>query len=369
MLNTLPRARLALALAPLLAILSGGLAVVTPGSAAASPAVVTDIGPIDSIAARIMAGVGTPEPILPAGADPHSYSLRPSEARRLGEADLVIWIGPGMTPWLADPLDALAGGARVLTLDALPGLTLLPVRASGPFERSEHDHGSEEHDAEHDDGHGHDHEHGPEDEAQEHDGSEDDGQAHEAHAHGGHDTEDHGRTPAGNGLDQHLWLDPANAIVFAEAVAAELAALDPENAGTYRANAAEFRAEIGALEAEVSRILSPVRGKPFIVFHDAYQYFEHRFDMPAAGSVALHDGEAPGAARVAEIRERVIEDKIVCAFSEPQFPPRLLATITEGTDVRGAALDPEGVGLAPGPELYPTLIRTLATDLAACLEG
>lgn len=320
-----------LPLAPPKLMLAALLTIVLPGIAAGAPAVVTDIGPVDSITARVMAGVGDPEPILPAGADPHSYSLRPSEARRLGEADLVVWIGPGMTPWLADPLDALAGNARALRLDEVPGLTLLPVRSSGPFEPSSRDHG-DDHDQ-------------------------------------GHDDHGEGHDDSGTGIDQHLWLDPANAAVLAEAVAAELAELDPENAGTYGANAATFRAEIGALEAEVSAILSPARGKPFIVFHDAYQYFEHRFEIPAAGSVALHDGEAPGAARVAEIRDRVIRDEVVCAFSEPQFPPKLLATITEGTDVRGADLDPEGVGLAPGPELYPTLIRTLATDLAACLDG
>ena len=322
----------------------------------AAPAVVTDFGPVDSIAARVMRGIGAPRQILPPGAEPHSYSLRPSEAQALGAADLVIWIGPRMTPWLADPIAALATNAEVLTLDALPGLTLLPLRASGPFEPDAH--GDEDGDADM-----HMHNEGEMGEAG-HDPA--DMHMHDEHDHDHDHDHDHGA--AGDGIDQHLWLDPENAKVFAGAIAGRLAALDPANAAAYAANAQAFDAETDALSAEVTKTLAPAHGKNFIVFHDAYQYFEHRFAMPAAGSVALHDAEAPGAARVAEIRDRITRDQVVCAFSEPQFPPKLLATLTEGTDVRTAALDPEGVGIAPGEALYPTLIRNLADGLAACLE-
>ncbi|TPE53908.1 zinc ABC transporter substrate-binding protein [Amaricoccus solimangrovi] len=325
--NRLRPAPLAAALALLLA---------TPCLGLAAPDVVTDFGPVESITARVMAGVGAPVRILPPGAEPHSYSLRPSEARALGAADLVVWIGPAMTPWLADPIDALAGKAEVLTLDRLPGLTLLPVRAAGPFEA---------------DGHMHD---------EVHDAEMHDEEAAETHRHGG--------AEAAPVIDQHLWLDPENAVVFAEAIATELARLDPDNAESYRANAAAFDTEMDALRAEVTEILAPAHGRPFIVFHDAYQYFENRFDMPAAGSIALHDAAAPGAARVAEIRDRIRAEGVVCAFSEPQFPPKILATVTEGTDARTAALDPEGVDMTPGAGLYPALIRNLATDLAACLD-
>ena len=323
--------------------LAAAFATLVAAPALAVPAVVTDFGPADSIAARVMDGIGAPIQILPPGAEPHSYSLRPSEARELGAADLVIWIGPRMTPWLADSIDALATKARVLTLDTLPGLTLLPVRVSGPFEPDDHGHGeSDDHD---------------------HAAAEEDHADHAAGAHEEHSAED--ATPP---IDQHLWLDPRNAVVFADAIAATLGEMDPANAAAYAANAEAFDAEMAALSAEVAATIAPARGKPFIVFHDAYQYFENRFDIPAVGSVALHDAEAPGAARVAEIRDRARRDGVVCAFSEPQFPPKLLATITEGTEVRTAALDPEGVGLTPGETLYPTLIRDLAADLAACLD-
>ncbi|PZQ50364.1 MAG: zinc transporter [Rhodovulum sulfidophilum] len=339
--NSLRPAALAaafLALAATSALVRPALAQPSP----AQPAVVTDFGPVDSITARVMAGVGAPVQILPPGAEPHSYSLRPSEARELGAADLVVWVGPRMTPWLADPIAALASKAEVLTLDELPGLTLLPIRASGPFEADLHDHGAEA--GEHDD----------------HD--------HDAAGHDDPDHDAHADAAAQAAPDQHLWLDPDNATVFAAAIAAKLGAMDPAHAAAYAANAEAFAGEMAALSAEVDATLAPARGKPFIVFHDAYQYFEHRFDIPAAGSVALHDAESPGAARVAEIRDRVRADGVVCAFTEPQFPPKLLATITEGSEVRTAALDPEGVGLTPGVDLYPTLIRNLATDLAGCLR-
>jgi zinc transport system substrate-binding protein len=288
----------------------------TLGPASAAPRVVTDIAPIQSIAARVMAGVGEPEVILPPGASPHGYALRPSEARRLEQADLVVWVGPALTPWLADVIGALAPHARVLALEDAPGALLLPARAGGPFEADE------------DAGHEHDHD--------------------AAH-------------------DGHLWLDPGNAVAAARAIGAALGDLDPPNAAAYAANAEAFAAETARLTGALAAELAPLAGRPFLVFHDAYQYFEHRFAIPAAGSVAITEGAPPGAARVAALRDRVRRDDIVCAFTEPQFEPRLLATILEGSDVRTGVLDPLGASLPPGPGLYPSLLRALADSLEACL--
>jgi zinc transport system substrate-binding protein len=284
--------------------------------AAAAPRVATDIGPVQSIVARVMGDLGAPDPILPPGASPHDHALRPSEARALSRADVVVWVGPVLTPWLEEPLAALAPEARVVSLAEAPGVEALPVRQGG------HDHG-------HDGGH--------------------------AHEHGA--------------IDGHLWLDPRNAAAGARAVAVALGAEDPENAAAYAANAEAFAREMTALEAEIDQRLAPVRGRPFIVFHDAYQYFERRFDMPAAGSVAIQDGAPPGTARVAAIRDKVREAGVVCAFTEPQFRPRLLATVLEGTAVRTGVLDPLGTDLPPGPELYPALMMALADSLADCLDG
>lgn len=317
-------------------LLGGAMTLAATSAAAAAPKVVTDILPVQSIVAAVMQGVGEPAVILPPGADPHSYAMRPSDAARLGDADLVVWVGPDLTHWLAGPIDSLAPSAVKLELEDAPGIETLPIRADGPFEPDEHDHGDE---------HGEDHDHD-----------------HADHDHGDHD---HGDGPR----DGHLWLDPANAAAAARDVAAELGTLDPANAATYSANAERFATEMTALTSEVEAELAPLRGKPFLVFHDAYQYYEHAFDLPAAGSVALQDGVEPGPARIAAIRQRVADGGIVCAFTEPEFSPKIMRTITEGTELRTGTLDHLGAGLTPGPELYPAVIRGLAHDLAACLTA
>jgi zinc transport system substrate-binding protein len=300
------------------------VALALPGAAAAAPVVATDIAPVHSIAARVMQGIGEPGLIVPPGASPHGYALRPSEARLLQDAALVVWVGPDLTPWLADPIDALAPDATLVTLQDAPGMTLLPIRAGGLFEADEHE---------------------------------------EEHAEAGHEAEHAG------GHDGHLWLDPDNAAAAARAIAAALAVADPANAGAYAANAEGFAAETAAQAGAIAARLEPLRGKPFIVFHDAYQYFEHAFDFPAAGSIALQDGVTPGTARVAGIRDRVRGESIVCAFSEPEFEPKLIATVIEGTAARTGVLDGIGAALPPGPGLYPALLDGIADGLAACLGG
>lgn len=299
----------------------------TPGVAAAVPVVATDIVPVHSIAARVMQGIGTPGLVVAPGASPHGYALRPSEARLLQDADIVVWTGSDLTPWLADPIDSLAAGATLVTLQDVPGVTLLPIRSGGGFEPEADAHGDGgDHD---EDGHGHGHEHG--------------------------------------GHDGHLWLDPVNAVAAAQAIAEALATADPANADAYEANADDFTAETEAQARAIAERLAPLRGRPFIVFHDAYQYFEQAFDFPAVGSIALQDGVAPGAARVAEIRDRVRDGAVVCAFAEPEFEPRLLATVIEGTTVRTGVIDGLGAALPPGPGLYPALLDGIAGGLEDCL--
>lgn len=331
-------------------------------AAQAAPKVVADIAPIHSIAAAIMAGVAEPALIVRPGASEHDYALRPSEAAALADAEIVVWVGPSLTPWLADPLEALAPDALRVTLDAAPGVRLLNARAGGPFEPHAHDHGhghgDEGHDHAHDDhgheedGHAHDHDHAHDDHAHDdHDHDHD-------HAHDGHDA---------STIDPHLWLDPENAVAIASILAETLGAADPANAPAYAVNSADFAARTAALGAEIEARLAPLRDRGFFVFHDAYQYFEDRFDLPAAGSIALSDAEAPRAPRIAEIRERLATEDIACVFSEPQFEPKLVATLIEGQEIRTGALDPVGAGLEPGPNLYPELLRGLADGLAACL--
>lgn len=297
------------------------------GVAQAAPKVVTDIPPVHALVARVMAGVGMPELVVPPGASPHDYAMRPSEARRLDAAEAVVWVGAALTPWFGDAVAVLASGAAVLELTDVPGTTRLAPRSDATFAARAADADP----------------HAPA------------GSGADADAH------DHGE------VDPHVWLDPDNARVWLDAIAATLARVDPANAAAYAANARDGQAEIDALKSEVTALLAPVRGKGFVVFHDAYQYFEARFAMPARAAIALSDAAPASAARVAAIRETLARLEATCVFAEPQFPTRLVATVTEGTGARAGVLDPLGAALPPGATLYPALIRALARALAQCL--
>jgi zinc transport system substrate-binding protein len=333
-----------------------------PAAAGAAPRVAADIPPVHSLAARVMQGVAEPELILPPGASPHGHSMRPSEAQALAEAEVVLWVGPALTPWLEPRIEALAPGARSVPLVEAPGTRLLPIRTGARFEGHDHGHGEHAHDDHghgehaHDD-HGHDdHDHGEHaHEEHGHGHDHDDGHAHGGHAHGA--------------MDEHAWLDPANARAWLFAIAEALAEADPANAAAYRANAEAGADELEALEREIEARLAPVRDTPYIVFHDAYQYFEARFGVAAAGAISLGDASRPSAARIREIREVVAETGAVCAFAEPQFAPKLVETVIEDTEARAATLDPLGATLPLGPDLYPALLETLAADLVSCLTA
>ncbi len=315
------------------------LAVVLAGAlpaglaAARPPAAVASIKPIHSLAAAVMAGVATPGLLIGGAASPHSYSLRPSDAAKLDAAELVFWIGPALETFLAKPLASLAGDAAVLEIEEIPGLVLLPPRAGGVW--APHPHEDEEHvDEERVD-------------------AEAAGQDRHGHAAGT--------------VDPHLWLDPGNAKAIAAAMAETLATADPDNAAAYRANAADLARRIDTLDAELAAELAPVRARPFIVFHDAYQYFEAHYGLAAAGSITVSPDQPPGARRLAEIRAAIVARGAACVFREPQVEPALVELVIDGSGARQGELDPEGAALAEGPELYFELMRGLARNLAACL--
>mgnify|MGYP001222218997 CR=1 FL=1 len=319
--------------------------------ALAEPLVVTDIPPVHSLVARVMEGVGEPTLILPPGASPHGYAMRPSEAAALADADIVFWVGPELTPWLDRAIDTLGSGADAVELLEVPGTLHLAFREGATFEAHHHNEGEE---------------HGDHAEAGEPAGHDGDEAGHEdAHAADAHtDEHDHDH----HGTDPHAWLDPENAKIWLAAIAETLAEADPDNADAYRRNAEAGARDLDALEARVTETLRPVQGTPFVVFHDAYHYFENRFDIEAAGAVSLSDASKPGPARVAEIRETIRTVGAACVFTEPQFRPVLVSTLVEGTDARTATLDPLGIDLTPGPDLYPQLLADLAGNLAGCLD-
>ena len=269
-------------------------------AAAQTPQVMTDIAPVHSLVARVMEGVADPGLLLPPGASPHDFALRPSDAGRLADADLVVWAGDDLTPWLEEPITALATGAEVLELLETEGWPALPLTD-------------------------------------------------------------------GDGTDPHAWLDPFVAGVWLGHIAEALAGADPASADRYRANAAAGQEELAALLAQVTETLASVQDAPYIVPHDAYGYFERRFAMPAAGTITLSDAQSPGPAHLRELRARIEDDGIACVLTDPQVNPDWSDLVREGSQARTAQVDALGVGLTPGPDLYPDLIRALARGLADCL--
>ncbi|MCJ8518066.1 zinc transport system substrate-binding protein [Pseudorhizobium tarimense] len=308
-------------------------------AATAAPEVVVSIKPIHSLVAAIMEGVGEPKLIVEGAASPHTFTMKPSNARAVESADMVFWMGPDMEAFLKKPLEALASDATVVELDDAEGLTKLPFREGGAFEA--HDHGHE----------GHEHEGA---EQGEHDHAEEAGEEH----HHEHVT-----------FDTHLWLDPMNAKAMAVAIEQALAKADPENAEAYAANLEALNTRIDSLDKETAETVAPVKDKPFVVFHDAYQYFEQHYGVRVVGSITVSPEVVPGAERVQEIHQKVQELEATCVFAEPQFEPKLIQVVTEGTDARSGTLDPEGATLTEGPDLYFDLMRSIATNLKACLSG
>lgn len=322
---------------------------------AEAPRVAVDIAPVHSLVSRVMQGVGTPDLIVQQGASPHGYTIRPSEAKAIQNADLVFWVSGGLTPWLGDTLGTLAPDAVQTELLDTDGTIGLEFREDALFEAHDHSAHGDDHDDHHDeDGHEEHDEHHDEDGHEEHDDH------HDEDGHEGHDEHAHGA------YDPHAWLSPNNAKTWLNVIAAQLSSADPENAGAYFANAAVGRTEIDALIAEVNETLSPVRGEKFIVFHDAYQYFETDFDFPAAGAISIGDASDPSPARIAEIQARVRDESIDCVLAEPQFNPGLVTTVLEGTEAHTGLMDPLGTGIELGADFYSVLIKNLAASLADC---
>ena len=342
------------------------------------PKVVTDIAPIQALVAKVMEGVGTAKQLLPANVSPHDYAMRPSEARALQSAELVVWVGAELTPMLEDSIESLAGNAKTLELLHLNGTRELEFRESETFlemslgGKDDHDHGDDHHDAhaDHEEYDDHDdHAHNDDDHADHnaHEGEDhaDHKDTHDDHhgeegEHGSHDGHSH------EGVDPHAWLDPENARFWANAIALKLSEIDPDNAATYRANAADLDAELAALTASISEQLAPVQGKGFVVFHDAYQYFETRFDLAASGAFLNGDGASPSAARLKAIQDVLTDNHITCVFTEPQFNDDIVAAISDGLDLHSEELDPTGA--KQDTPNYPDLIQTLANQFEACLS-
>ena len=304
--------------------------------------VVTSIKPVHSLVSGVMVGVGVPSLIIDGAGSPHTYSLKPSQAQQLQDAKLVFWVGDEIETFLEGPIENIAQNATAIKLIDVHGLKKIKFRKGGMFDDQGHDH--EKHDDHDDEKHA----------KKEHDDHGD---------HDGHDDHGHGE------FDPHVWLDPVNAKAIVHEIEEALVKADPEHASTYEANAHKMMDKIDSLTAELREELEPVHEKGFIVFHDAYQYFEQRFDMAAIGSITVSPEVMPGAERVSELREKISDSSATCVFSEPQFEPKLVGILVEGTGARTGVLDPLGATLAKGPDLYFQLIRNMASSLKKCLSG
>ena len=280
------------------------------------PRVVTDIAPVHALAAQVMGDLGQPDLLIEQSATPHSYALRPSQARALEEADLVLMISESLTPWMHGPLESLAQDASVIELMFVEPTVHYDLREG-------------------EDGHDHEHNH------------------------------DHGEDM----LDPHGWLNPDNAVIWLGAIAAELGKLDEANAEVYQANAARAALELEQLGQALEAQLAPIEEQHYMVLHDAFQYFDRRFDIDFAGSIALGDASAPSPARIAEAREHLKEHDVVCVFTEPQQSDRLVQIVIEGSTAKTAQIDALGVKHTPGPDLYVKLIKDLADTFERCLSS
>ncbi len=319
----------------LLALATLSLAAPVSRAASADVDVVVTSKPIHALVSSVMAGIGTPALLVSGTASPHSYAMKPSDAKKVNNAGVFFRVSEGLEPFTAKVVASLPKSVRVESLEEAPGVKLLDRREGGAFEA--HDHGKDNHDHKHAE---HDHEHG--------------------HAKHDDDHESH---------DPHIWLDPDNAKAMVRRIADVLSTAVPGKADVIKANAAKELARIDDLSAELDRDLKPLAGKPFIVYHDAYQYLEKRYGLSAVGSLTVSPDAAPSGRRLRELRKKITTAKAECVFAEPQFEARVTKSVIDGTKARSGTLDPEGTQLTPGPDLYGTLMRNLASSLKACLGG
>ena len=392
-------------------------------SAQADVNVVASVKPIHSLVSAVMEGVGEPQLIIEGAGSPHTYALKPSQAKDLQNADVVFWFGHELEAFLEKPLEAIAGDAKSVELLDAHDLVKLEFREGGAFDDHDHDdhdehghddhghddhghddHGHDEHagekkhnDHDHDehkhdehadekkhDDHDHDeHKHDEHADAKKHDDHDHDEHEHDEHAdekkhddhgHDDHDHDEHKETAGGHDghdhgeFDAHVWLDPVNAKALVHEIEETLIEADPDNAAKYEANAEALMSKLDGLVAEISAELEPVKDKGYVVFHDAYQYFETRFGLTAVGSVTVSPEVLPGAERISELQAKIKELNAVCVFSEPQFESKLVTTLTDGTSAKSGVIDPLGATIEDGPELYFTLIRNMATSFKTCLS-
>ena len=297
---------------------------ITQLMAASDIKVLVSIKPFHSLVSAIMQDVSEPLLLINGNNSPHSYALRPSSAENLQQADLVFWGGEILEGFLTKPLQSLASRAKLVSLQETAGLRLLPLRSGIGWQK------------------------------------------HETDSANDHSAED--ETTSTSGTDPHIWLDPYNAKIISAKIVEILTAMDPQNAQSYRINGEKYGLRLELLDRKLKAEMTKVAETPYMVFHDAYQYFEKRYQLNVVGSMTLHIGFGSSVRRLTAVRKTIQKEKIRCIFSEPQFSPKLLQTVIAGTNVKQGTLDPLGAGLESGAELYFTLLNNLSHNLSSCLN-
>lgn len=309
-------------------LLLAAAALLAASPALAAPKVVASVLPVDGIVAAVMGDTGKPDLLLQGKLSEHRAVFTPQQIAKLGEADLVFIIGSGLEAKLTQLSGSEAvNGKRFVELGEAPGVRTLPIRQGGVWERHDHEHGGE------------------------------------------HSSDEAEQAEGVLTFDPHIWLDPENAKAMARAVAQALSEADPENATAYAMNAQAFGQSVDQTAATVTAELEPVMNVPYVVFHDAYHYFEDRFGLSPAGSISDVSAQAPSAGRLADIRNKITAVKAACVFREPQYDDKVVSAVIEDTGAREGILDPLGATIPPGPRAYQQLLLNLAQSLRSCLAG
>ncbi len=340
---------------PLIFSILSILTLFTPANAEIK--VVASIKPIHSLASYLMDGIAKPDLIVDGYASPHGFAMKPSHAKMLQNADLIFWVGEDVESFLEKPLSSIAKKAEKIELMDTKGLQVLKFRERNIFDEHGHDdHGHDDDHGKKEDDHGHDDDHGKKEDDHGHD--DDHGKKEDDHGHDDHDGHAHGE------FDPHIWLDPINAKAMLNEMAEHLIENDPKNEAKYKSNLAKALQEIDKLTIDVMTDLSSSVAS--IVFHDAYQYFEKRFNVNILGAFTVNTDVMPGAEQLAEIREIIEHDKVACVFSEPQFNPDIIKAVAKDMNIKTGVVDPLGATLDPGKDLYFNLIRNMSASFKGC---
>ena len=286
-----------------------------------TPRVVVSIKPLHSLVAGVMQGVAEPYLIVQGSSTPHSFTFKPSAARALQNAQLVFWSDENLEVFLKKPLVSLTRQAKVIALSETKGIQRWPLRNDENWKTdSEHSHDHEEH------------------------------RQHEQH------------------MDPHVWLDPVNAKKIVAAIVQSLSQVDPGHASQYQRNGEKMTLRLDQLDRTLASDLKPVSNDPYLVFHDAYQYFEKRYHLNSVGTIVLQTDQTSSIKRLRKIQKLIKDKQVHCVFYEPEFSPKKVRAVARGSNLKIGELDPLGAALSPGPELYFSLMRNLVHSLKMCLE-